>query len=201
MKSKSTLYSRYFTYIKPITKLPIVKNYGSTVFALLTISVLAFFAIKPTVETIVVLQKRLTDSEVILKKITEKADNLSLAKKNYDNLDQNIKERISAAIPDAVTLKSITQTLETAAQTRQASVSALQFQPLTVETKIKDKTGSATEIGFTFNIAGEYKNLVALLQDLKTSSRLITIDNISLSKTNDGTAIIMSLSGKAYYFK
>ncbi|MCL5784841.1 MAG: type 4a pilus biogenesis protein PilO [Patescibacteria group bacterium] len=201
MQSKSTLYSRYFTYIKPITRLPIVKNYGPTIFTLLTVSVLAYFAIKPTIETIVVLQKKLADSEVMLKKVTEKANNLSLAKKNYDNLNQGIKEKIVAAIPDTVSLKTITQTLETTAQAHEASISALQFQPLVIEAKTKAKTGSPAEIPFTFNIAGDYKNLVALLQDLKTSSRLITIDNLSISKTSDGTAIIMSLSGKAYYFK
>lgn len=201
MKSRSLLYSRYFTYIEPLAKLPIVKNYGPAIFTLLTISILVFFAIKPTAETILVLQKKLADSDEVLQKITEKANNLSLGKKNYDSLDQTIKSRIPAAIPDTVDLKSVIQTLEQMARSHEASVSALQIQPLIIDTKADNKMGTLSEISFTFNTEGDYKNLVALLQDFKSSDRLISIDSLSLSKTSEGSSLVMSLSGKAYYLK
>ena len=201
MKSQSNLYSRYFTYIKPVTQLPIIKNYGSTIFTLLTMSLLIFFAIRPTIETILVLQKKLADQDEVLQKVTQKAKNLSLGKKNYDNLDQNIKEKISAGVTDTVSLKSLVQTLEQTAKVHEASVSALQIQPLVVNIKIERQTGVLSEIFFTFNIEGAYKNLIAILQDLKSSSRLISIDSLSLSKSNEGGTLIMSLSGKAYYLK
>lgn len=201
MKSQSNLYSRYFTYIKPVTQLPIIKNYGSTIFTLLTMSLLVFFAIRPTIETILVLQKKLADQDEVLQKVTQKAKNLSLGKKNYDNLDQSIKEKISAGVTDTVSLKSLVQTLEQTAKVHEASVSALQIQPLIVNTKIESQTGVLSEIFFTFNVEGAYKNLIAILQDLKSSSRLISIDSLSLSKSNEGGTLIMSLSGKAYYLK
>ncbi len=201
MKSQSNLYSRYFTYIKPIGRLPIIKNYGSTILTLLTMSILIFFAIKPTIETILVLQKKLADENEVLQKVTQKANNLSLGKKNYDNLDQNIKEKISAAITDTISLKSLVQALEQTAKVHEASVSALQIQPLVINTKIESQTGVLSEISFTFNIEGAYKNLIAILQDLRSSSRLISVDSLSLSKSNDGGILIMSLSGRAYYLK
>ncbi|MBI2196231.1 type 4a pilus biogenesis protein PilO [Candidatus Daviesbacteria bacterium] len=202
MKSRSLLYSRYFTYIKPIGKIPVIKNYGPAIFTLLTISLLIFFAIKPTVETILVLQKRLVDSDQVLQKVTQKANNLSLGKKNYDNLDQNIKERIAAAIPDAISLKSLIQVLEQTAKAHEASVSALQVQPLVINTETADnQMGSLSEVSFTFNTEGNYENLISLLQDLKDSSRLISVDSLSISKVEEGTALIMSLSGKAFYLK
>lgn len=201
MRSQQSLYSRYFTYIKPVIKLPIVKNYGSTIFTLLTITIFIFFAIKPTVETILVLQKKLANSEEVLQKVTQKANNLSLGKKNYDNLDQNIKNKIAATIPDTVQLKSVIQSLEQTAKIYEASISALQIQPLVIDTKTDNQIGSISEISFTFNIEGDYKNLILLLRDLQTSSRLISIDSLSLSKISEGTGLIMSLSGKAYYIK
>lgn len=201
MKNESTLYSRYFTYVKPVTKLPIVKNYGPTIFSLLTITILVFFAIKPTVETILVLQKKLADSNEVLQKITQKANNLSLGKENYDNLDQTVKGNILAFIPDTVSLRSIIQSLEQAALRNEASVSALQIQPLIVETKSSNQIGSVTEISFIYNTEGSYENLIALLQELKISNRLISIDSLSMAKTNEGSSLIMSLTGKAYYLK
>ena len=201
MKSKSQIYSRYFTYIRPVIKLPIVKTYGSTIFTLLTMAIFIFFAIKPTIETILVLQKKIADSTQVLDKITQKANNLTLAKKNYENLDSTIKNKISNDIPDTINLRSVIQSLETTAKLHEASISALQIQPLIIETKIENKLGTLGEISFTFNIEGTYPNLISVLKDFNTSSRLLSIDTVSLSKVSEGSALIMSLSGKAYYIK
>lgn len=201
MKNRSSVYLRYSAYIKPLTKIPIVSNYGSTIFSLLVITILVYFAIKPTIETILVLQKKIADADAVLQKTTQKANNLSQGKKNYDNLDQNIKDKISAAIPDSINLKSISLSLEQAARNHEASISALQIQPLTIETKLMDRLGILTEINFTFNAEGSYNNLAALLADLKTSNRLISIDSLSLAKTSESNALVLSLSGKAFYLK
>ncbi|MBU1031394.1 type 4a pilus biogenesis protein PilO [Patescibacteria group bacterium] len=201
MKSKSLLYFRYFSYIKPIAKLPIVKNYAPTIFTLLTATLLVFFAIKPTLETILVLQKKLADSNEVLQKITNKAQNLSLGRENYDNLDSSIKNKISQAVPDTVNLKSLISLLEQSARLSEASISALQIQPFVMDTKIEESIGTIQEISFIFNVEGNYDKLTLLLQNLKTSSRLISIDSLSLSKVTDSSSLIMSLSGKAYYLK
>lgn len=201
MKSKSVLYSRYFTYIRPITRLPIIKNYAPAVFTLTVMAVLIFFAIKPTVETILVLQKKLDNAEEVLAKLTKKVDDLSLGKTNYDNLDASIKDKITTAIPDTVNIKSIAQTLEQTAQRYEASVSALQIQPLVIEPKVEDQVGSIAEISFTFNIEGRYQNLVALLQDLRVSSRLMSVSSMSLTEVSESKTLIMSLTGKTYYLK
>lgn len=193
-------YFRYFTYIKPVTKLPIVKTYGSTIFTIFAITIFVFFAIKPTVETILVLQKKLETYDEALAKINKKANDLSLGKQNYQNLDQDIKDQIQLSIPDSVDLKSVIQTLEQTAKKNEASVSALQVQPFLLEVK-KDTYGSLAEVNFTFNVEGQYHNLISLLQDLKSSVRLISIDNLSLNKVSEEGGLVMSISGKAYYLK
>ena len=201
MKSESSFYSRYFTYIKPVTKLPVVRTYGSTIFTLLIMLVFIYFAIRPTVETILILQKKLADQEQVLQKITKKANDLSLGKENLDNLDQQIKTKIQSAIPDNVELKSLIQALEQTAKNHEASVSALQIQPLTLDIKKENTLGTISEVGFTFNIEMKYSNIISFLQDLKTSSRLISIDSLSLNKVSEGSGLIMSITGKAYYLK
>lgn len=201
MRSKSSLYSRYFTYIKPVMGIPVIRNYAPAVFALLTMSILTFFAIKPTAETILILQKQLTEQEQILDKITEKSGSLSLGKKNYDNLDADVKLKISSYIPDSVNLGTIIRSLEDTAKIYDASISALQFQPLTIPAKEADHIGTISEMLFIFNAQGNYPKLISLLQKLMTSSRLISIDSVSISKTSEGDSLLMSLSGKAFYLK
>lgn len=201
MKPQSQIYSRYFTYIKPVMKLRIVKTYGSTIFTLLVMAIFIFFAIKPTLETILVLQKKLADSNLVLQKVNQKIDNLSQGKKNLDRINPDIRSQIAQAIPDNVSLKQVFQTLELTAKSNEASISALQVQPLVLDTKVDNQLGSLAEASFTFNVEGEYNNLILLLQNLKSSARLISIDSLSISKASEGKGLIMSLSGKAYYIK
>ena len=201
MKPNSQIYSRYFTYIKPITRLPIIKTYGSTIFTLIIIVIFIFFAIKPTVETILVLQKKLAETSQVLEAVNKKANDLSQGKQNYDSLDPNIKSKIAEAIPDTVTFRSITQELEQTAKLHEASVSALQIQPIVIDAKSDNTVGTLSEIDFTFNVEGAYAQLIALLQDLRLSSRLISIDSLSLSKVSEGSGLIMSITGKGYYIK
>lgn len=201
MRSQSQIYSKYFTYIKPVIRLKIVRTYGSAIFTLLMMIVFIIFAVKPTIETILILQKKLADSNQVLEKVNQKAKNLSLGKANYEKLDPILKSKIAAAIPDTVNLRSTIQALERTAKTYEASVSALQIKPLVLETKVDHQPGTLSEVAFTFNVEGAYKNLTLLLQDLKSSDRLISIDSLSLSKPSEGEGLIMSISGKAYYLK
>lgn len=201
MRSQSSRYFRYFIYIKPATQLPIVRTYGSIIFTFLTMTIFILFAIKPTIETILILQKKLADAEQIVNKVNHKAVSLSQGRENYQNLDEVIKNKIQSAIPDSVDLKSVIQTLEQSAKTNEASISALQIQPLTLQTKASNVLGSLTEVSFTFNVEGPYKNLIGLLQDLKVSSRLISIERLIISRVAEERVLIMSISGKAYYIK
>jgi len=201
MKNESQIYSRYFTYVKPLTRLPIIKTYGSTIFTLIITIIFILYAIKPTVETILVLQKKLADETLVLEKINQKVSDLSKARQNFEKLDPSLKLKIEAAIPETIQLRSVTQTLEQTALRNQASVSALQIQPLSVETNAASELNTVSEVVFTFNVEGEYQKLISVLQDLKSSGRLISIDNMSLSKLSEGPGLIMSISGKAYYLK
>ncbi len=200
MKPKSKIYSRYFTYIKPVAKIPVVKTYGSIIFSLFIITFFIFYAVKPTIETILVLQKKLEDSTTVLEKVNLKARNLSQAKQNYEGLEENFKSRFDTAIPDTVNLRSVIQTLEKSALEHQASISALQVQPLVIDSKNEDVLGTLTQIAFNFNVAGKYQDLIAMLQDLKSSGRLISIEGLTLS-TSLESGLVMSISGKAYYIK
>lgn len=201
MRKQSIIFSRYYTYIKPITKIPLVRNYASTIFTLVTIIIFIFFAIKPTIETIIVLQKKLADSSQVLEQVTKKVENLSSAKQNYDHLDPTIKSKIQSQIPDNIALKSLIQSLEQTANDNQASISALQIQPIVLEEKLPSTMGSLSETSFVFNVEGSYQNLILLLQEVQRSARLISIDNVVLSQLEEGQGLMMSLTGRSYYIK
>lgn len=197
----SAKYFRYFTYIKPLRRFPIIKTYGSTIFTLVIITIFIFFAIKPTIETILILQKKLEDSNQIIEQLNKKTTDLTETKKNYDDLSPRIKSRVEEAIPDRVNFNTLIQTIESVIKTYDSSISALQIQPINLVPKLADKTGSISEIAFTLNIEGIYGNLVAILQELRLSSRVISIESVTLNKVSEGGGLIMSIGGKVYYLK
>ncbi len=202
MTPQSSRFFRYFTYIKPITKMPIVKTYGSLVITLIGMLIFSLFAIKPTIETILVLQKKLADSNEVLTKVNQKAENLSLGKKNYDDMDPNVKKTVQAAIPDNANLGAVVSEIELSVKQNDATISALQIQPLVIEKKDPAVfVSQLDEVTFTVNIEGEYPGLLNILQAITKSPRIISINNLNFTSLNEGESLLMSISAKAYYLR
>lgn len=196
-------YSRYYTYIKPIAENKVVRSITPYIFGLITIMILIIFAIRPTVSTIINLQKNITDNKQVLQKLEEKAQNLIEGKKNYENLPPDIKLKINNFIPTKPSITSIISDLEDSSKS-QASASALQIQPLTLidyKAQENNKTKfSLGEVNFSYNVSGSFINLLKTLQNINSQSRLIQIDNAIINK-QPSNPTVLSITGKAYYLK
>lgn len=201
----TTRYFRYSTYIPTFIKGRFVRDYGAIVFTIFTMIIFIVFAIKPTLETIFVLQKKEEDANKVLQRLDQKTNDLTLAIKNFENLNESIKNKIQLAIPNSVTIKTITSSLEDTALENDASISALQLQSITLEPKkVTDYwVENLSEVEFTFNIAGSYPQIVSVLAGLKSEARLITINSVSFHSTEEekNQGLVMSISGKAYFIK
>lgn len=193
-------YFRYFTYIQPIFRVPIVRTYGSLILSIVSVAVFILFAIKPTIATILVLQKNLTDSKQVLEQIIKKSQDLSGARKNYQALDPLVKQKITTAIPEVPSLKTLILALEQNSLNNQASISALQINPVTIARATQSATELA-EIEFTFSLEGTYNNLLKVLEGVQNNSRLISVTGVTLNKSSDSSNILMQVSGKAFFLK
>lgn len=193
-------YARYFTYIPPVLRAPIIKTYGSLILSIIAVTIFILFAIKPTIETILVLQKNLDNSKQVLQQIIKKSQDLSQARQNYQNLDSGVKQKIETTIPTMPNLKTVTAILEQNALNNQASISALQVSPLTVASATQSAK-ELSEIQFIFSVEGTYANLLNVLSGIQNSSRLISITNLSLNKSPDNSNILMQVTGKAFFLK
>lgn len=200
MIPQSTKRFRYFTYIEPVLKTPLIRTYGSVIFTIVALIVFILFAIKPTVQTIVVLQKTQENQKEVLQKIGKKSQDLSLAQNNFKSIDEVTKEKIKTAIPTSLQLGTLISSLENSTQNTTASVSAIQFQPISVDTAINPDP-KIQEIEFTLNIQGNYGALKTVLDNLRASSRVLIIDKLSFNKIEDGSGLIMTIAGKGYYLR
>lgn len=195
-------YSRYYTYIKPILKNKIVKTYGSFVFSIITITILGVFALKPTLATIVSLQKSTSEQQQILNQVNEKVKMLSEGTKNYENLPGQTRTKLFNLIPDAPTLPKLIDITSSLASRYEASVSGIQFQSVELGTVTKElkKGAQLKEIELTLNLQGSYSQMTNFLKTLVLSDRLIVIKNVSFNKSAD-TPLFMTVNAKTYYVK
>lgn len=192
-------YNRYFTYIKPLIENKTVKSVTPYIFSLITIIIMLVFAIRPTVSTIVNLQKNIEENQQVLKQLEDKAQNLIQGKKNYENLSPEIKLEISTAIPNKPVVTSVISSLENSGKSI-ASASALQIQPLTLINDSPQNQFSLGEVDFSYNVAGSFINLLKVLQNTNGSPRLMQISSVTINKQPDNPTVL-SITGKAYYLK
>ncbi len=194
--------SRYYTYVRPVIKNRFVKTYSSLIFSLITISIFSYYAIRPTVTTILSLQKSIQEQTAVLNTLKEKVNNLVEGKRNYENIPLPVKDKIEGLVPDNPALPSLINSLTTAARTAEASISGIQIQSVILEnpnTRLS-KAAQINQIDFVFNTQGSFSNLMELLSNIKRADRLITITSINFGQPSDAN-LSMSVSGKAYYLK
>lgn len=200
--SQTKHYWRYFTYIEPVLKAPIIRTYGSLILTIIALIVFIVFAIKPTLATISNLQKELEVKKETLEKLTKKSDDLTQARDNLQKIPTGVKDKLQTNIPAKVEISSFIKTLEATTIKSQATISALQFQPLLIEPEVKStKDPILTEIFFIYNVEGSYEIINQVLQNLRANPRLIVMDNFTINKIPDGSTLLLSVTGRAFYVK
>lgn len=194
--------SRYYTYIRPIMRNKFARTYSSLIFSLITISIFSYYAIRPTVTTILSLQKSIVEQNQVLSDLKQKVNNLVEGKKNYEEIPAETKIKLNSLIPGDPNLPGLINSLTFAAEDSQATISGLQFQPIEIEPEKNElnKAAQVNQVDFTFNVQGDFNNLMKMLSTLKRLDRLISITNINFTQPLDGS-LTMSLAGKAYYLK
>lgn len=195
-----TPYSRYYTYIKPIVDNQVVKSYSAYIFSLITVAILIIFAVRPTVSTILNLQKELQNQKSALQSLKNKSNNLTEAKRNLEALPDDTKAKIQRALPIQANVTSLIKALQGLSLT-DASSSAIQIQPVTIfnisDPKAKLDVG---QISFVFNAEVDYPQALKTLAQINKLSRAVSVDTLTLTKQQGGL-IIISVNGKAYFVK
>ncbi len=181
--SKDIIKNKYFPTIPYLTPEGSQKFFG-IVLTLCALSFFGFFAIKPTVSTILKLQKELSDSQQVLNQMETKIKNLTELRKQYFNLQGDIPIVTSAITiqPDAPVLfaqiKSIAQT---------SSVIIKKLQNFEVEVLRNDKSANKNYYSYSFAIAGSgsFENISKFMQILTNMERVINIDIFSINNITD----------------
>lgn len=173
--------------IKYFPKLPYLNQERSQKFfyivlTLLALSFFGFFAINPTISTILKLRKETSDSEFVFKELETKIKNLSILRREYTDMQVDLP-----IITDAITTQPDAHILfaQVQAASQRSNVKIKKLQNFEVEVVKNEKALGKKYYSYSFSIAGSgaFENISDFVSIITNMQRVIDIDIFSISTT------------------
>jgi Tfp pilus assembly protein PilO len=175
-------YKKYSKKIGPFLQNQKTKNYSTVIFFFLVLAVFGWYAIRPTIQTILYLQREIKDKVEVDKKMDAKIYALIEAYASFEN-NEKLLPVLSEAVPHTPEALDIVSQIQTIATEKRISISTLQMTgiPLaTLSSALKPKDQKRfTEIPIMFTIEGTFPSVVAFLTDLTTLRRVVSIQSMN----------------------
>jgi len=202
-------YRKYYRSLEPILGKPKTKRYSTVIFFLLTIALFGWYAIRPTIKTILYLQREIVDKKTVNTQMDDKINALIEAQAILENIQPQAAV-IAGTVPKNPQAVDIARQLKNLAQTTQASLSAIQIASVPILVDAPSSTLPSyvvkhTAIPITVSIDGPYTVLASFMNGLLAMQRIVTIDSISFSPNKSGftqsqvNEIQLQLKLTAYY--
>lgn len=194
-------------YLELLPKLKEKKTqkFTTLILTLAAFSFFGFFAISPTISTIVQLQKELEDNKFVNSKLEEKIKNLSLLQQRY-NILKNDLEVATLAVPINPKVSYFTGQVQAISQDTNVILSGIQINEIELTKTLilsplpDDNPNSYSYFNFSVGARGPYDNIMDFLYSMSTFDRIVVFDNVSVGKNDDNTFTI-NIRGKAYFKK
>lgn len=226
-KSEYERYRRYYTAIEEMSSKPKNRLYAPTVFTFLVISLFGWYAIRPTIQTILYLKREISDKTELNKKMEDKITALIEAQASYSNV-QNQLSLIPEAMPKTTSIISLVTQLKNLTSESGASLSAIQVPKIPLDaqtdmaigptpgalnsTKPKPKTimpktdTKLADFPLSLVITGPYQSIQTFLKGILQMRRIITVDTMTLSAAKEDNGdklgrrnVRLVLKVKSYY--
>lgn len=183
-----------------------VRMFLEILLSLATTSTFVFFAIKPTVLTIIELNNSIREKRDTITKLDKKLSQLKLAYKNYSLSVDKIR-LLESAVPDNPSPDNVAFQLDNLAQRNSTNLTKLTVQETTIAGKstITDDAEavfkSANQLGFGINLTAAYSNLWMMIRDLEATLRPIFISALTLTAGTEDETMGLSINGFVPYYK
>lgn len=220
-KTEIQRYHKYYQSLEPVLAKPKSKAYTTIIFSFLAMSLFGWYAIRPTIQTIIFLQREIKDKTDLNTKMEDKIAALIEAQSYYQEVESLLPtiDEALPTIPDAIPLMIQLQNLASLSGTL---ISAVQLPsvPLTSQELILgNKSGVKLPINtatkqqtydLSIGVRGSYANIRAFLEGITKMRRIVVIDGLTVTPIrNDFTSsasaipssrfLQLALKLKAYY--
>ena len=190
--------NKAYRKLTPLIKNKKTSSYLSLILSLFSISFFGFFAIRPTLITAVTLNKSVADLKKLDIEYENKISNIITAQSQYEQIRGDIPG-IDLALPKDAAFNQLANALEKFSEQSNLLIKQLQIDRSPISRL--PPSGKVENIQFSILTSGSYISSSAFIQHLLNWKRLITLDNLELSKEGgtESAEIRMTLKGKTYY--
>ncbi|MBU1327203.1 type 4a pilus biogenesis protein PilO [Patescibacteria group bacterium] len=201
-------YRRFYQQLKPLWNKPKKRASTAAVFSLLATALFGWFAIKPTVQTILYLRREIKDKTEVNKQMEEKITHLIEAQAAYETVSGSLPvlDQADPSTPEAV---DVVRQLRNLAGAAGASISAIQLQSVPIAataTPSGKATGeSVAELTINAVLSGTYIVIRSFLDGILSMRRVLTMEVVnlnhetSIAQTMGDNLLKITLKFKAYY--
>lgn len=216
-KTEYDRYKRYYQNLTPVLNKPKNHQYTAVVFSFLAVSLFGWYAIRPTIQTILFLKRDIADKKIVNQKMEEKISNLIEAYATFEEIEQNLLI-LDQALPSDPSIFDLAGQIRTLGAESGVILVGVQAQ----ETPIGAATPSATtrrpaaakliDVPITIVVNGEFTQIQQFLQGLANLRRITSVDTAlfqPISVVNEstegaqiiGSTIQLTIQAKTYYYQ
>ena len=194
--------SLYFQRVRTLYEKPEIKASLEVILSVFAVSVLAFFAIRPTITNIFVLQKKIEDQEVLLTKANNKMSQLFAAEERLNQPDFD-SQLYKNAVPDGFSYTDILTRIEKIAVESGVTLDSLSLPgdklvgqgksglEKDLNVTIDDGKGHKL-IPIGFAITGQQSSILSFIQALEKMDRVGIVKNFSITKSKKALGQVAS---------
>jgi len=180
-------FHRYYQKIQPMLKKPHFRASTTAIFSFLAISLFAWYAIRPTAQTIIHLRREIADKTDLNQQMENKITTLIEVQETYETIKNRLPV-IKQALPENPDAIILARQLRNLANISGASISAMQIPSLPIFGK--EATPGAKQAPpkpleqypVTIVLSGPYASLESFMDGLLTMRRILSVDTISFKK-------------------
>ncbi len=199
---------KYSQDLRRYYRLPAVQVSMTLVLSLFVMAIFIVFALRPTITSIVTLNKTISESEKTLNQLETKvkalqlaANQLELIKSSLPLLNTSIPNTGAQYSPLTVAVESLA--VQTGVQIESESLGSTLLFSRILTPFAPNKKQVVVALPFSLRVVGNYPSVNAFLSQLLKMERIISLDSVTVtreagSKTT-AAGVALNIGGNAYY--
>lgn len=192
-KTELHRYKRYYQSIGEVAVKPQTRAYTTAIFSFLAISLFGWYAIRPTLQTILFLQKEIDDNKLVNMQMEEKIGKLIEAHATYQSVQSDLPYLTQALPPAPEVLTAIGQ-IRNIAAIRGASISAITSSGAPLLSKEQNAPNKTTalkvnrkvqSVPLSIIVIGTFDSLRGIIEDILSLRRIVTIETLNFTPNRE----------------
>lgn len=189
-KTEMSRYRKYYQTLEHVVGRPKSHLYTTAIFSFLVVSLFGWYAIRPTIQTILFLRREIADDQIVNQKMEDKITTMIQAQSNYQAIADKLP-LLTDALPDDPDAIRVVAALKNLSQSLAASISALSVAQVPLTSQTPSATASAVSepaskkekiaaIPISLTVSGPFSSLATFLDGVLSMRRILTIENFTI---------------------